>query len=84
MDASLKATRTKNARIVTHKHAVPKGIPPTNNSPERAMAPDTMNADLMTADEIHRSLAEGYQDAVSGRVRNAAEVFAELREHMIQ
>ena len=84
MDAALKAKTAKIARIMAHKHTASKSALPADNSFERAMAPDTMNADLMAADEIHRSLEEGYRDAMSGRVRDAAEVFAELREHMIQ
>ena len=43
-----------------------------------------MNADLMSADEINQSLEAGYQDAISGRTKDAAEVFADLRKQWAQ
>ncbi|WP_409016401.1 hypothetical protein [Anaerostipes caccae] len=43
-------------------------------------APDTINADLMTEDELHEKLQKGYDDIESGRVQNAEKVFAEFRE----
>ncbi len=49
----------------------------------RRLAVDTMNADLMSADEINQSLEAGYQDAISGRTKDAAEVFADLRKYIL-
>ena len=49
-----------------------------------APVPDTMNADMMSADEISQSLEAGYQDAISGRTRDADDVFADLRKQWAQ
>lgn len=43
-------------------------------------APDTINVDLMTEDELHAKLQKGYDDIEAGRVRNAEKVFAEFRK----
>lgn len=43
-------------------------------------APDTINVDLMTEDELHAKLQKGYDDIEAGRVQNAEKVFAEFRE----
>ena len=41
--------------------------------------PASVNADLMTEEEIAAKLSRGVEDAKNGRVRNAAEAFAEHR-----
>lgn len=43
-------------------------------------APAELNMDLMTTEEIHRKLKEGYDDIKAGNVQNAAEAFAKFRE----
>lgn len=43
--------------------------------------PDAINADLMSAAEIHTKLKKGYDDIEAGNVRNAADTFAEFREN---
>ena len=43
-------------------------------------APDTVNADLMTAAELHTKLQKGYDDIASGNVQNAANAFDRFRE----
>ena len=43
-------------------------------------APDTINADLMTAAELHTNLQQGYDDIASGNVQNAANAFDRFRE----
>jgi addiction module RelB/DinJ family antitoxin len=43
-------------------------------------APEAVNADLMTAEEIHAKLQKGYDDMEAGNVQNAAEAFARFRE----
>lgn len=43
-------------------------------------APDTINVDLMTEDELHAKLQKGYDDIEAGRVQNAEKVFAEFRK----
>ena len=43
-------------------------------------APDTINADLMTAAERHTKLQKGYDDIASGNVQNAASAFDRFRE----
>ena len=43
-------------------------------------APQSVNADMMTNDEIHAKLQEGYDDVEAGRVQDAAAAFAKFRE----
>ena len=43
-------------------------------------APSVLNADLMTVEEIHTKLQEGYDDLRAGMVQNAASAFKEFRE----
>ena len=45
------------------------------------MAPESVNADLMSPDEIHSKLQKGIDDAEKGKVRLAAEAFNEFREN---
>lgn len=40
----------------------------------------SINADVMSVAEIHQKLEARYQDVKNGRVRNAAEAFAEFRQ----
>ena len=42
--------------------------------------PSSLNADLMTKEEIHTKLQEGYDDIHAGRVQDAVSVFAKFRE----
>lgn len=44
-------------------------------------APQSVNADLMSTDEIHAKLQEGYDDVKSGKVRNASSAFEKFREN---
>ena len=44
-------------------------------------APSVLNADLMTAEEIHAKLQEGYDDLRAGKVQNAASAFKKFREN---
>ena len=43
-------------------------------------APDAVNADLMTASEIHKKLQEGFEDIEAGRVQDAKAAFAAFKE----
>lgn len=43
-------------------------------------APDTINADSMTAAQLHAKLQKGYDDIEAGKVQDAAEAFAKFRE----
>lgn len=43
-------------------------------------APDEINADLMTDEQIHAKLKRGYDDIEAGRVHNAIDAFTEFRE----
>lgn len=43
-------------------------------------APDTINADLMTAAELRTKLQKGYDDIAAGNVQNAANAFDRFRE----
>lgn len=54
------------------------GIPFTVTLPK---APDEINADLMTDEQIHTKLQKGYEDMEAGRVQNAARAFAKFREN---
>lgn len=54
------------------------GIPFSVSLPK---APASMNADFMTAEEIHEKLKRGYDDIETGRVQNAADAFKKFREN---
>ncbi len=41
--------------------------------------PPSVNADKMTDEELQQHLLIGYQEAIDGKARPAAEVFAEMR-----
>ena len=43
-------------------------------------APQSVNVDMMTHNEIHAKLQEGYDDVKAGRVQDAATAFAKFRE----
>lgn len=43
--------------------------------------PTVFNADLMTVEEIHTKLQEGYDDLQAGKVQNAASAFKKFREN---
>lgn len=44
-------------------------------------APAAINADLMTAEEVHTKLQKGYEDIEAGNVQNAADAFEKFREN---
>lgn len=43
--------------------------------------PDSVNADLMTDEQLHAKLKKGYEDIESGRVQNASDAFVKFREN---
>ena len=43
--------------------------------------PDTINMDLMTTEELHEKLQEGFDDIKTGNVQNASSAFAKFREN---
>lgn len=43
--------------------------------------PTALNMDIMTTEEIHAKLQEGYEDVQAGRVQDAASAFAKFREN---
>lgn len=53
------------------------GIPFAVSLPK---APQSINADLMSVEEIHAELQKGYDDIDAGRVQDAASAFAKFRE----
>lgn len=53
------------------------GIPFSVTLPK---APAAINTDLMSVEEIHEKLQEGYDDVKAGRVHDAASAFAKFRE----
>ena len=54
------------------------GIPFSVTLPK---APDEMNADLMTDEQLHAKIQKGYEDMEAGRVQNAERAFAKFREN---
>lgn len=58
--------------------ALTGGIPFAVTLPK---APDEINADLMTDDQLHEKLKKGYDDIEAGRVQNAADSFAKFTEN---
>ncbi|HCS72730.1 MAG TPA: type II toxin-antitoxin system antitoxin, RelB/DinJ family [Clostridiales bacterium] len=57
--------------------AMTGGIPFSVTLPK---APVTINADLMTIDDIHAKLKEGYSDIEKGNVQDASAAFRKFRE----
>lgn len=53
------------------------GIPFTVALPK---APQSINTDMMSVEEIHAELQKGYDDIDAGRVQDAALAFAKFRE----
>ena len=47
---------------------------------EMPKAPASVNTDVMSINEIHAKLQEGYDDINVGKVQDAAEAFARFRE----
>ena len=43
-------------------------------------APNNINTDLMTVDEIRAMLQEGYEDIIADRVQDASVAFSKFRE----
>lgn len=43
-------------------------------------APQSINTDMMSVEEIHSELQEGYDDIKAGRVQDAASAFTRFRE----
>ena len=44
-------------------------------------APESINADIMTNEELYEKFKKGYSDIESGNVKDAAEAFAKFREN---
>ena len=53
------------------------GIPFTVALPK---APQSINTDMMSVEEIHTELQKGYDDIDAGRVQDAASAFTRFRE----
>ena len=53
------------------------GIPFTVALPK---APQSINTDMMSVEEIHTELQKGYDDIDAGRVQDVASAFAKFRE----
>lgn len=53
------------------------GIPFTVALPK---APQSINTDMMSVEEIHAELQKGYDDIDAGRVQDAASAFVKFRE----
>jgi len=63
--------------IYLNQIAMIGGIPFAVTLPK---APVSVNADLMTIDDIHARLKEGYSDIEKGNVHDAAAAFQRFRE----
>lgn len=44
-------------------------------------APNSINMDLMTTEELYAKLQRGYDDIETGKVQNAASAFAKFKEN---
>ncbi len=64
--------------IYLHQISLTGGIPFAVTLPN---APSALNADLMTAEEIHAKLQEGYDELQTGKVQNAVSAFNIFREN---
>ena len=61
-----------------HQISLTGGIPFAVTIPN---APTVLNADLMTSEEIHAKLQEGYDDVQAGRLQDAISAFTKFREN---
>ena len=52
------------------------GIPFSVTLPK---APDEINADLMTDEQLHAKIQKGYEDMEDGKVQNAASAFVKFK-----
>ena len=52
----------------------------TGGIPFAVTLPREVNADFMTAEELHAKLQKGYADVEAGNVQNAAEAFEKFKE----
>ncbi|MBE6100390.1 MAG: type II toxin-antitoxin system RelB/DinJ family antitoxin [Anaerovibrio sp.] len=67
------------AHQIVKQNRIPFEIIADDNTPMLDRLPKTVNADQMTDEELHLHLLEGFHEAVNGKSRPAAQVFAEMR-----
>ena len=67
------------AHQIIRQNRIPFEIIADNNDTKLDGLPKYVNADKMTDEELRQSLLQGYQDAIEGRTRPAAEIVAEMR-----
>lgn len=74
----MEALVQKAIDIYLNQISLTGGIPFSVTLPK---APGSINTDLMSVEEIHTKLQEGYDDVKAGKVQNAASVFTKFREN---
>lgn len=67
------------AHQIVKQNRIPFEIIADDNTPMLDRLPKTVNADQMTDEELRLHLLEGFHEAVNGKSRPAAQVFAEMR-----
>ena len=67
------------AHQIVKQNRIPFEIIADDNTPMLDRLPKTVNADKMTDEELRLHLLEGSHEAVNGKSRPAAQVFAEMR-----
>ena len=67
------------AHQIVRQNRIPFDIIADDNSPKLDTLPKSINADMMTEEELHQHLLKGYREAMTGKTRQAAEFFAEMK-----
>lgn len=67
------------AHQIIRQNRIPFDIIADESSPALTALPKSINADKMTDEELRQHLLTGYQEAIDGKARPAAEVFAEMK-----
>lgn len=67
------------AHQIIRQNRIPFDIIADESSTTLDGLPKSVNADMMTDEELHQHLLTGYQQALDGETRPANEVFAEMK-----
>ena len=79
MGLNMSTTINMLAHQIVRQNRIPFDIIADDIAPQLDDLPKSVNADKMTDEELRQSLLTGYQEAMSGQSRPAAEVFAEMK-----
>ena len=79
MGLNMSTTVNMLAHQIIRQNRIPFDIIADETDNKLDSLPKSVNADKMTDDELRDHLLTGYQEALEGKSRPAAEVFAEMK-----